>query len=1201
MMRNHIDAVSGSRGATRSLSSDTHTRERLTLGARTALRTFASLGRRSLFPLCCAFGLILAISLPATLSAQTAGQITGHVSDPTGAAIPQSKVTLTNVNTSTQRSTVTTGAGDYTFTEVPPGTYTLNVTHAGFKSTTSESLQLSVQQALTLNFALTIGAVSQSVTVSAAGQLLQVQNATLGTVVENEQITQLPLNGRNYLGLVGLSSNVNTGSPGAGQAGSRQGGDRAGQSISVGGQRIMFDHYTLDGVNNTDPDFNTYIVLPSIDAIQEFKVQTGVYPAQFGYNASQINVLTKSGTNNYHGALFEFIRNNSVDALPYNLTNVPQKVNPFKWNDFGFVLSGPVTIPKVFNGKNRFFFLINDEWLRQRTTGRGQSTLPTQDILNGNFAGFSKTIYDPSTYDPITGLKQPFPGNQIGPIDPISAKAIQLFYHAGGVSTQPTPGNPYRNNYFYSTSGVFNRQGLTLRADYDQSQRSQWSFRWSYGNEPSTNFGFPAAGGTTGSKTVTNYYQYMGSNTWTITPTLVNEARFGYTNFVNDLGTVSAGVNDAVSAVGIPNLSGGPSSTWGIPEFNFGSGSVFSSIGDVNDGPYDTNDPTWDINDNVSWVKGKHTLDFGFQYSRQTFNETGNQFSRGVFNFQNYGTANFVTGTNGKVSPVGGDAFADFLLGDVYQVEYAVSIAAANYVRNVEAAYFDDTYHLTPKLTVGMGLRYELTPPWTDTVGNEFVVNLRNSPLYTGPPAPMSQWPNFVRQGHGSDAYQGINVRWVQQDGKTPIAPAPAYSNGLFPNQLMKTDYRNFAPRFSVSYAATPKLVIRAGYGIFYNHPIANARFDMARNLAGRVTFQTGQNVSGATPQGVPTLFYGNAVQGGGTGVANILPPYAYAMQYDHNTAYSQTYLLDVQQQVGRNWAFEFGYLGSTTRHLYGFLNANQTEPYGYIGNGAFTSIASRTPYPNYGVIQLVHDVGVANYNALSAKANRRFSNGFNLIATYTYAKSMDDTSGIRVQQSQLFPARGQCVSCEYGPSDFDVTNRVSGAVLYDLPIGHGKLWAPTNVIVNGALGGWQVGATTTIQSGTPESIATGSNVSSGNNSNYDRPNATGAPIYEHNKSHLQWLNPAAFAIQDAGTWGNLSRNSVRGGGSINVDADVHKNFHMFYNEAHQLQIRFEAFNAPNHPNWGLPFSNIAVPSIFGQITGAGGMRQLQLSAKYVF
>ncbi|MBV9034493.1 MAG: carboxypeptidase regulatory-like domain-containing protein, partial [Acidobacteriaceae bacterium] len=239
------------------------------------------------------------------MAGQTFGEITGHVSDASGASVPQANISLTNTSTNALRTTVSTDSGDYSFPSLPPGTYNVRVERSGFKAEISRDVVVQVQQSVRLDFALQIGQLSQAVEVAAAADQLQAENATVGTVIGNKSIEQLPLNGRQYLNLVALAPNTNTLSPPSGQAGSRQGGDRAQQSIAVGGQRIMFNYYTLDGVVNTDPNFNTYVVLPSIDALQEFKVQTGVYPAEFGHQTTQINVLTKSGGNDYHGALFE--------------------------------------------------------------------------------------------------------------------------------------------------------------------------------------------------------------------------------------------------------------------------------------------------------------------------------------------------------------------------------------------------------------------------------------------------------------------------------------------------------------------------------------------------------------------------------------------------------------------------------------------------------------------------------------------------------------------------------------------------------------------------------------------------------------------------------------------------------------------------------------------------------------------------------
>ncbi len=302
---------------------------------------------------------LVGVSLP--VLGQTFGEITGEVRDPSGAVIAGAAVTATNISTNAVRTTLTNATGVYSFPSLPPGVYNLKVEMQGFKTMTRMEIEIQVQQNARIDFEMAVGQVSEAIQVSAQATLLSSENATVGTVIENKRIVELPLNGRNYLQLVSLAPNVSFGFPSAGQAGSRQGGLRADQAIAVAGQRANFNHYTLDGVENTDPNFNTFVVLPSVDALQEFKVQTGIYPAEFGREATQINVSTKSGGNQYHGTLFHFLRNDKLDAQNYAFTSARPAKDPFKWNQFGFTIGGPVTVPKLFHGKDRAFFMANYE------------------------------------------------------------------------------------------------------------------------------------------------------------------------------------------------------------------------------------------------------------------------------------------------------------------------------------------------------------------------------------------------------------------------------------------------------------------------------------------------------------------------------------------------------------------------------------------------------------------------------------------------------------------------------------------------------------------------------------------------------------------------------------------------------------------------------------------------------------------------
>jgi hypothetical protein len=1108
-----------------------------------------------------------------SLFGQTLGEITGRVSDSSGAGMPDSALTLTNTSTNAVRQITSGTDGFYSFPSLPPGVYNLRTEHAGFKTVINNDVEVQVQQTVRLDLTLEVGQTSESIEVSALADLLQSENATVGTVVETKSITELPLNGRQYLNLVTLAPNVSNFAPPAGQAQSRQGGDRANQSISAGGNRIVFDYFTLDGVVNTDPNFNTYVVLPSIDALQEFKVQTGVYPAEFGHEATQINVLTKSGGNNYHASLFEFVRNNAFDALPFQFTAAHPGVSPFKWNDFGFEVDGPVSIPKLFNGRNRLFFMANYEWLRQRQTAQAVYSVPTAAMFQGDFGQLGATIYDPTT-------KIPFPNNRI-PSNMISptSQALLKYYNSATL-----PG--LTNNYVQDNGSPLNRDGFVLRMDFVESAKSQWSGRYSWGDENQSNQTINASG----SKLLTNYEQYLGTNTRVLSPNIVNEARFGYVRFYNSLSTLSAFNTDVVASLNLPNLpTSGPPVTWGIPSVSF-SGDGFSTFGDNTDGPYENNNNTTQFIDNVTWTKGKHSFKFGFEYDRQNFNQVGNQYPRGQYSFSANSTrsAAYTQGT--------GDAFAEFLLGSIFQSTVAVAVAQAAYQRNAESAFADDTWKVTPKLTVSLGLRYELTPPYTNQINNLFITHVPK--IYTTPNAPQSDWPYFVRQGNCTDPYNAnppITIRWINIQA--------VCSNGLLPNQLMKTRYTDFAPRFSIAYSPDSKTVIRTGFGIFFSQDNANSvYFDLARNLAARV--------SQVATTGKADRTYDNAFPATGS-LTQIPTPYSYSDNPNHHTPTTMQYLFNVQRQFGSSWAVEVGYLGSLSHHLYGFWNQNEGIP------SPVGTAASHLPFPSFNFIQSVEDMGNGEYNSFAAKVTKRFSGGLSLIAAFTHSVSIDTTSNIRIQgYDTLFPQNSYCIRCERGLSSFDNRNRLVVSPLYELPVGKGKALNINNSVANAFIGGWQVGGIFTLQSGIPQTITIGGLDNSVTQSGYDRPNATGASSGVDNPSPNGWYNRSAFVVSPVGTFGNVGRDTATAPGVFSINAEVHKNFRMPYKEGHQLQFRAEAFNLLNHPNFGGPNANIlagaAYPGApanaahqgFGTInTLAAGipMRQLQLGLKYTF
>src|SRR5437867_3679335 len=372
---------------------------------------------------------VLLSGLPAL--AQTQASISGVIHDPSGAVIPGVTITVTNPATNFVRSAISNEAGVYNFPALQPGRYNIKAELPGFRTITQNDVELQIQQSARLDFTLQVGEVSQTVEVSGTAALIATENATVGTVIENKRIVDMPLNGRNFLQLVALSPNVSYGFSDSTISGNRQGGQRAQQNISVAGQRSEFNHFTLDGVENTDVNFNTYVIQPSIDALQEFKVQSGIYPAEFGRETTQINVSTKPGTNDFHGTLFEFLRNDKLDAKQYAFTSARPSKDPFKWNQYGFTLGGPVWIPKILNGRNKLFFMSNYEAFRQRRQVQATYDLPSSAMRGGDFSELlarGTTIYDPSTrmVNGADVIEQPFPGNIISP-NLISSTAKKLF------------------------------------------------------------------------------------------------------------------------------------------------------------------------------------------------------------------------------------------------------------------------------------------------------------------------------------------------------------------------------------------------------------------------------------------------------------------------------------------------------------------------------------------------------------------------------------------------------------------------------------------------------------------------------------------------------------------------------------------------------------------------------------------------------
>jgi hypothetical protein len=625
-------------------------------------------------------------------SAQTFGEITGVVQDPSGGFVPNASVTVTNTATNVARSTETNTSGLYSFPDLTPGTYEVKVVAVGFGATVKTGILLQVQQTARVDFALALGQAAQTIEVAANAALLSTENATVGTVIEEQRIMDLPLNGRSYFSLVALSPNVTTGFVAAAQASGRLGGSRGALTIAVTGGRSTWENYTLDGITNTDIDFNTYILQPSVDALQEFKVQSGIYPAEFGRELGQVNAATKPGTNEFHGALWEFLRNDKLDAVPYDFasatrsaTNPPPVKAPYQQNQYGYELGGPVLIPKLFNGKNRLFFMTNfEEYNSRQTTPAIITTLP-QAMRNGDFSSilpYGYTIYDPNSRNlgtsttsaqqlsNVVATQSPFPGNII-PASRISPQSALLLSKWDPVPNLPqtTAGLPF-NNYQYGLKIPLDKDTFTARIDFNESAKSQWFGRYSW-NDEST---LLSTGQITddGETLYTRASQWVLSNVRTLSPTKVNEARFGYNSLFNNITQQLAGKENVNTELGLPVSPSDPNS-FGVPNISLSQN--LASFGNPTSSPFQINNKYYEMVDNFSWVIGKHSLRFGGEYRYNEFPQIGNEFPRGQFIFDSQYT-NQVTPSGGGT---GGYTGADFLLGDTYDAIVAVSLAKTDF------------------------------------------------------------------------------------------------------------------------------------------------------------------------------------------------------------------------------------------------------------------------------------------------------------------------------------------------------------------------------------------------------------------------------------------------------------------------------------------------------------------------------------------
>ena len=1091
--------------------------------------------------------------VPKAYGQTSTGEITGSITDTSGAVLVEATVTVTNPATGAQRVIKTNSAGVYDVPSLSPGTYTVRIEMQGFNAEVHNDVELQVAQVARIDASLQVGSVANTVEVSTGAPVLETESASLGTVVENRRIEQLPLNGRNYLSLTGLTPGVTNSAPVNQVASSREGGVRGSFTVSASGQREYFNHYTLDGAENTEPNFNAYFLLPSLDALQEFKVETGIFPAEYGHNVTNITASTKSGANAFHGTAFEFLRNADISSKNY-FANPALPAPQFQRNQFGGTVGGPIK-------KDKLFFFFNYEGTRERKGIIHVDTVPSANWRQGIFTG-AATLYDPDSrvFSYVNGSPAgvvsatPFSNNVIpsSELNQISVAFVNAYIplpNVGGIN------NSGINNYVISLTQPTNNDQENVRVDYLQSANSDWMFRFAHATEYNLAYGSYAG---MASITQSRAFQGLFGNTWSSGGTKVNDAKLSLNYLGNIQPNSDSCKQNPIAQLGIPNYPIATCFDWGIPNAIFGAGEPGA-------GTWADWEGFGQATDNFSWVVGRHTFKFGGEYGRFRFNGLNGTYNAGIF------TATGQYTTNGLSSIGLANTDADAMLGLFEQTTGLFGEQVFNLRYNYFSLYAEDSWKVSSSLTVNYGVRWEdQTAPIDVDNGFSNVAFAWNNSIT----------PTLVRAGCGKPL--AGNPQYV------PDPSIIAYTNCQFGDTMFKNDPFNFGPRLGIAWSLGAKTVIRAGAGIFFAHEIANGFIEGNRNPP----FSTIQENFSNPVQ--PTLSWQNLFP------PPFSPSFLSATERNEPTARSEQWSFGVQRQLAANSSLEVTYMGTAGVFLPRFTTYNTAPP----GPG---STQLRQPFPQMGLLQVLMPSAHSSYEALQARFEQRFSHGFTVLSAFSYGKSIDDSSSLR-KITQEGDTRNPLTPWDIRSlSAFDFRRRWVTSILYEIPVGKGRTFlANTPRVVDTILGGWQLSGIYTMQDGMPltpscNNFSTYQNGGNQLDGTFCYPNATGInpnlPQGQQSPSH--WFNTAAFVNQTPFSYGNAGRDTIIGPGIIEVDASITKNFNI--TEHQILEFRAECFNVANHPLFSIPNATVGSPSE-GVITSTIiDSREFQFALRYTF
>jgi hypothetical protein len=1139
------------------------------------------------------------------------GSVVGTIRDSTGAPIPSAAVKITNAATGVVTNGVADKTGDYEFPSLHVGTYTVTASSNGFSDAVAQNILVSVGNRQRIDLTLKVGAAETTIQVQDVALQIETETSERGQIITNYQSEAFPLVTRNYSDLLALM-------PGSRQAptsvftSSSNSLVRAG-SFNINGQRSMFNNFMLDGIDNnaygeSNQGFDNQIIAVPPDSVAQFQVVTNNESAEYGRaSGATINVASQSGTNRFHGTVYEFIRNTKLNAAGFfkptlvggSGISVPFQKPTFQRNQFGFNVGGPIV-------QNHLFFFVDYEGFRQVLRTLSVLTLPTQNELNG--------IFVVPVRNPVTGAiyaaNTPLPA---GAINPLSAQIVSYFK---GIASLPTAGlsssGLAQNDYNVLVPFRDNSDKGDLRFDWQLSPTRSAFLRVSDRKENAVNFAsipIPLDGQTNGHIRVLDqqialgFTQQMGSNK-------VLEARLGLDRTKAGKFNLSIG-NTAFSTPGtpsyIPGLPSNPVVAGGLPSIGITN---FSGFGRQSTNPQWQNPALIDPKVNFTWVRGHHSLKFGYEYEHVWMAVNDNNPLYGAFTFGGgYSLCNANTvaacpkNSAGAAftSPVADNYFADFLFGNTNAYQLA-NYFVAHLTKNMHSLYAQDDWKVLPSLTLNLGLRWEYGSPYGELHGN--ISNFD----------PVTQ--TVLTTAPGAVAGNGI----------TPVS-----LGGTYGKTLVNPDFKDFGPRIGFAYSFDPKSVLRGGFGISYTHYTRAGSGDILGINAPQAQFAAVVQIAPSTsnhcasplpaqiiPNGSTTpSCYATADQGFPSGLVTSFNKATDNITYipkDTKDSYVESYFLSVQRQLAKNSLVDIAYVGNHGVHLEGFLNANQKNP----------ALGFARPYANWpsDITAAVNEF-YSNFNSLQVKYEQRFLGGLTLLNTFTWEHSLDNASA-SLEGNTPSPQDANNINADYAQSDYNLPIANSTSLVYELPFGHGKRFlSSANAFAQTFAGGWQLSAINTAQSGTPFNLTynpTGAQQVSPQISatyrgaNEYRPNRIlGQPVTlgtgnrAANTGYVNYVNTAAFALPatSGSPFGNASRNPGRSPAFNETDLSVNKKF-ITPIEGLNIEFRTEFYNLFNHTNFYLP-GNIsgtqgaATVSGGGQITSTFEPRIIQFGLKILY